>query len=129
MHNARYILHSLEKGEICKSIESGTVSEGLCDWRITPYAGLVWLPNKPRGKPVSSPSGINTGPRSRKRPLGLSAALSMNGRRALRKGGGQLEALNNRSRRPHKVRQRLWRDEVKAAIRFLRTEHPNLGPD
>src|SRR3989338_9795911 len=47
----------------------------------------------------------------------------------LKKGGGQLEALNNKSRRPHQVRQRLWPNEVKAAIRSLRIEHPNLGPD
>ena len=47
----------------------------------------------------------------------------------LKKGGGQLEALNNKSRRPHSVRKRLWGDGVKAAISSLRIEHPNLGPD
>lgn len=44
-------------------------------------------------------------------------------------GGGKLEALNERSKRPKNVRQREWPLPITAEIRRLRTEHPNLGPD
>lgn len=44
-------------------------------------------------------------------------------------GGGRLEALNERSTRPRRVRRRAWPPEVPAQIRRLRTEHPNLGPE
>ena len=47
----------------------------------------------------------------------------------LRKGDGNLEALNAGSRRPKTVRKRSWPREVTQEIRRLRTEHPNLGPD
>ena len=46
-----------------------------------------------------------------------------------RKGGGKLEALNERSKRPHRVRKREWAGGVMAEIKRLRQEHPNLGPD
>ena len=47
----------------------------------------------------------------------------------LKKGGGQLEALNDKSRKPQKTRKRLWPNMVVAEISRLRTEHPNLGRD
>lgn len=46
-----------------------------------------------------------------------------------RQGNGQLEALNERPRRPYGVRRRSWPVAVTTAIRQLRIEHPNLGPD
>lgn len=46
-----------------------------------------------------------------------------------RKGNGQLEALNEQSRRPANVRRRQWSFEVTAEISRLRTEHPNLGKE
>lgn len=48
---------------------------------------------------------------------------------ALRKGQGQLEALNPGIRKPHRCRHRSWPEDVTSEIRRLRTEHPNLGPD
>ena len=50
---------------------------------------------------------------------------------ALKKGGGNLEALHPKSTRPLRVRQRLleWPEAVKTEIRRLREEHPNLGKD
>lgn len=44
-------------------------------------------------------------------------------------GGGRLEALNEGSRRPHRVRRRQWPQEVSDEIRKLRREHPNLGKE
>ena len=45
----------------------------------------------------------------------------------LTKGGGQLEALNPRSRAPQTRRRRLWPEAISQEIRRLRTAHPNLG--
>lgn len=47
----------------------------------------------------------------------------------LKKGKGQLEALNEKSKRPHRVRTRQWPLEITQEIRRLRTEHPNLGKE
>ncbi len=47
----------------------------------------------------------------------------------LKQGGGQLEALNPKSKAPQTRRQRLWAVEVISEIRRLRSPavHPNLG--
>lgn len=45
------------------------------------------------------------------------------------KGGGKLEALNEQSKRPQKVRIREWPTLVMSAIKTQRATHPNLGPD
>ena len=45
------------------------------------------------------------------------------------KGNNQLEALNERSKRPQTVRKRAWPEAVTDRIRQLRDEHPNLGKD
>lgn len=47
----------------------------------------------------------------------------------LKKGSGKTEALNEKSRRPKKVRIRQWPEAVIVEIRRWRTEHPNLGKD
>jgi transposase InsO family protein len=47
--------------------------------------------------------------------------------KARRGGGGSLESLNPRSRKPKRVRQRQWPEGVRGEIRRLRHEHPNLG--
>ena len=47
----------------------------------------------------------------------------------LKKGEGRLEALNEKSKRPHRVRVRQWSLEITQEIRRLRTEHPNLGKE
>lgn len=44
-------------------------------------------------------------------------------------GGGCLESLNEKSRRPKTVRRRAWPYPVTAEIRRLRQEHPNLGKE
>lgn len=46
-----------------------------------------------------------------------------------KKGGGQLESLNEQSRRPKTVRKRNWPPAIKNEICRLRNEHPNLGKD
>ncbi len=46
-----------------------------------------------------------------------------------KKGGGSLEALNEKSKRPKSVRRREWPEAVKREIRRLRTEHPHLGKE
>lgn len=50
---------------------------------------------------------------------------------ALKHGGGNLEALNPKSTKPHHARKRLreWPEEVIKEIRRLREEHPNLGKE
>ncbi|MDP1629687.1 MAG: integrase core domain-containing protein [bacterium] len=47
----------------------------------------------------------------------------------LQEGGGNLEALNEKSRAPKKKRRRLWPEEVLAEIKRQRWEHPNLGKE
>ena len=49
----------------------------------------------------------------------------------VRKGDGNLEALNPGSRRPRKVRSRRdeWPASIRQAIHRFRTEHPNLGAE
>ena len=46
-----------------------------------------------------------------------------------KKGGGSLEALNEKSKRPKSVRRRAWPDEIKGEIKRLRDTYPNLGKD
>jgi len=47
----------------------------------------------------------------------------------IKKGGGKLESLNEKSRRPNTARRRQWPEVVIAEIKKQREEHPNLGPD
>lgn len=51
------------------------------------------------------------------------------GKKQLREGGGQIEALNEKSKRPHCFRKREWPQVVRQEIKRLRAEHPNIGPD
>ena len=50
-------------------------------------------------------------------------------REQLMKGDGKLEALNERSKAPHRRRRRSWPQAVVAQIRRLRSEHPNLSKE
>jgi transposase InsO family protein len=50
-------------------------------------------------------------------------------RRQLRMEGGDLEALNEKSRAPRLKRKRLWPKEVTEEIRRLRTLYPNLSKE
>lgn len=45
------------------------------------------------------------------------------------RAGGNIEALNDRSRSPHKRRKRSWPMAVLEEVRRLRDIHPNLGKD
>lgn len=47
----------------------------------------------------------------------------------LGQGNGQFESLNPKSCCPHQVRKRQWPEEVRAEIKRLRVEHPNLGKE
>ena len=47
----------------------------------------------------------------------------------LKAGGGKLETLNDKSKRPKEVRQRYWPYGIKQEIKKIRDEHPNLGKD
>lgn len=47
----------------------------------------------------------------------------------LKKSGGNLEALNNKSTKPKNTRIRSWPQEVINKIKTIREEHPNLGKD
>lgn len=47
----------------------------------------------------------------------------------LKKGNGNHEALNDKSRRPKNVRKRNWHQDIKEKIKTLREEHPNLGKE
>lgn len=47
----------------------------------------------------------------------------------LRQGGGAALSLNDKSKRPKRVREREWPQKVKDEIRRLRREHPNLGKE
>jgi hypothetical protein len=69
---------------------------------------------------------------------GLKAAIDHSGKAKrtlqlwkgqLLKGGGKLEALNEKSTAPKIKRRRLWADEIKAEIKRIRDKHPNLGKD
>jgi transposase InsO family protein len=50
-------------------------------------------------------------------------------RAQLKNGGGKAESLNEKSRRPHKVRFRQWPVVITSEIRRVRTAHPNLGKE
>jgi len=52
-----------------------------------------------------------------------------NWQRALAQGGGKLEALNPKSRTPHRKRRRLWSPLVIEEMKRIRTVHPNLGKE
>ena len=45
------------------------------------------------------------------------------------KGGGKLEALNEKSKAPYRRRKRIWPQQIISEIRRLRTEHPNLSKE
>jgi len=47
----------------------------------------------------------------------------------IKQGGGKLEALNEKSRRPKNIRSRRneWSGVIRSEIRLIREEHPNLG--
>ena len=47
----------------------------------------------------------------------------------LKQGGGQLEALNEQSKKPQHVRKREWSADVIAEIKRQRADHPNLGKE
>lgn len=47
----------------------------------------------------------------------------------LKKGNGNHEALNDKSKRPKNVRKRNWHQDIKEKIKTLRKEHPNLGKE
>lgn len=61
--------------------------------------------------------------------FGISRRTLYNWKATLVKGNNQLEALNERSKRPTSVRKRQWPEVIKQEIRRLREEHPNLGKD
>lgn len=46
-----------------------------------------------------------------------------------KEGGGKLEVLNDKSKRPKRIRTRDWPQEIKDKIRQMREEHPNLGKE
>jgi transposase InsO family protein len=46
-----------------------------------------------------------------------------------KKGGGKLEALNEKSRTPRKRRKREWGEEILFEIKKMRVEHPNIGKE
>ena len=47
----------------------------------------------------------------------------------IRKGEGALEALNERSKRPHAIRRRQWHPDILLEIKRQRADHPNLGKE
>ena len=47
----------------------------------------------------------------------------------LKKGGDRLEALNEKSKKPHKIRTRVWPLVITQEIKRIRILHPNLGKD
>lgn len=63
--------------------------------------------------------------------FGVTKKTLYNWKNQLKVGGGKLESLNDRSKRPKKIRSRRfeWPQSVKAEIKRLREEHPNLGKD
>ena len=71
----------------------------------------------------------NHGPEATAEAFGMSLRTLARWQQNLRRGNGQLEALNPQSRKPHRCRRRSWPDAITAELRRLRTEHPNLGPD
>lgn len=52
-----------------------------------------------------------------------------NWKRALKKGGGKLEALNKKSTAPNIRRKRVWDYRIREELRRLRDTHPNLGKE
>jgi transposase InsO family protein len=50
-------------------------------------------------------------------------------KKQLRNGQGLPESLNERSKRPHRVRQRRWPQSIMDEIKRLRQIHPNLGKE
>src|SRR3989338_11629308 len=52
-----------------------------------------------------------------------------NWKKALKKGGGKIEALNRGKREPKKKRERIWPLDVLNEIKRIRWQYPNLGPN
>jgi len=52
-----------------------------------------------------------------------------NWKRALKEGGGKIEALNPAKRVPKEKRKRIWSLEILNEIKRIRWQYPNLGPD
>jgi len=50
-------------------------------------------------------------------------------KRKLRESGGRLESLNEKSKRPKKVRKANWEEEIVLFVEDLRKEHPRIGKD
>jgi len=50
-------------------------------------------------------------------------------RAKLKAGGGRAESLNEKSKRPHTLRTRMWSATITQEIRRVRTAHPNLGKE
>lgn len=50
-------------------------------------------------------------------------------KRKLRESEGRLESLNEKSKRPKKVRKANWEEEVVLFVEDLRKEHPRIGKD
>ena len=61
--------------------------------------------------------------------FGVKRRSLYNWKRQLKKGGGKLTSLNEKSKRPDNIRQRQWPQAIKDEIARLRAEHPNLGKD
>ena len=61
--------------------------------------------------------------------FGVKRRTLFNWQRALKEGGGKLEALNPGSRTPKTKRKRLWNYRILEELRRLRDEHPNLGKE
>jgi hypothetical protein len=52
-----------------------------------------------------------------------------NWKKALKKGGGKVEALNPGKREPREKRERIWSLEVLTEIKRIRWQYPNLGSE
>lgn len=78
-----------------------------------PYVSYVWLQKKPHTKQGSLPSGKKWGLAATVEAFGISRRSLYLWKRQRTEGGGRLEALNERSKRPTR----------------LCTDHPNLGPE
>ena len=66
-----------------------------------------------------------------KEAFGVKERTLYNWKRQLKKGQGEIESLNDKSKRPKKVRCRRieWPIAIKIEIKRIREEHPNLGKD
>jgi len=69
------------------------------------------------------------GEQAAKEAFGLSRRTLYAWKSQLKAGGNKAEGLNEKSRRPHKVRTRKWPIIVIKEISRVREEHPNLGKE